>query len=160
MSYTPSSVKDEPSTDSTNSIGGWIVDNFLFFILCKTRCFSTPPTTEWNGGRKEGIKSLTNNSYPEFTKFPRPNLRILLSLSLFKRRRSIPPIAVQLQSTRSVVCVVIIYSLLLERIGYVAVSLPSAHAIHRQEVRRKNEDNAIKWACNTDIHPVDARQFI
>ena len=117
-------------------------------------------TNYWMEWRKEGIKSLTNNSYPEFTKFPRPNL-----CNLFKRRHSIP--LIDCSACRHNLFVVA----RTHRIQYVSVSLPS-HDIHHQQIRRKNEENAIKravlWiptsiqltrADSYDRHRVEAEQW-
>ena len=144
MSYTPSSVKDEPSTDSTK-IGGWIVNDFYFSFYAK------PGVSQHHqllNGMNEGMNQIT---FQQFI----PGIYQISATKFVQSLQTTTFDPSHCSACRPNLFVVA----RTHRIQYVSVSLPS-HDIHHQQVRRKNEENAIKRAVDTDIHPVDARQFI
>ena len=140
MSYTPSSVKDEPSTDSTNSIGG------LSTIFCFS--FYAKPGVFQHHQLLNGMNQITDQQFI-------PGIYQISATKFVQSLQTTTFDPSHCSACRPNLFVVA----RTHRIQYVSVSLPS-HDIHHQQVRRKNEENAIKRALDTDIHPVDARRFI
>ena len=103
MSYTPSSVKDEPSTDSTNSIGG-LSTIFCFSFYAKPGVFQHHQLLN---GMKEGRNQITDQQF----------IPGIYQISATKFVQSLQTTTFD-PSHCSAVRVVTIYSLLLERIGY------------------------------------------
>ena len=147
MSYTPSSVKDAPFTDSTNLRVGLDSNGFHFYFLF----YAKPGVFQHHqllNGMKEGRNQITDQQFI-------PGIYQISATKFVQSLQTTTFDPSHCSACRPNLFVVA----RTHRIQYVSVSLPS-HDIHHQQIRRKNEENAIKRAFNTDIHPVDARRFI